>query len=205
MHRLALAACAAGALTAPTAAQFSTTFDFEGAPTGTQPDTVAYSQDGVTLQFSTEPQGELSINSSGSFPPSFGSRALFVGADTIPDIPAATALTFVGGVQGVRFQWGDFGGDTDSITFTAYTGANGSGSMLQSDSFTYFGAFPDQVPVYELIFLAPTNQLGSLVITGTGFGGGPSIYLDNITVFVPGPGGFALVLAMGAVAGRRRR
>ncbi len=205
MHRLALAACAAGAIAAPATAQFSTTFDFEGLPTGTQPDTVSYSQDGVTIQFVTEPQGELSINSSNFFPPSFGSRALFVGADMIPDIPAATAINFVGGVAGVRFEWGDFGGDNDNITFTTYTGANGTGSVIQSDSFTYFGAFPDQVPVYEFLFTAPTNALGSLVITGTGFGGGPSIYLDNITVFVPGPGGFVAVLAMGAVAGRRRR
>jgi hypothetical protein len=73
---------------------------------------------------------------------------------------------------GRPLRLGRLGGDNDNITFTTYTGANGTGSVIQSDSFTYFGAFPDQVPQYEFIFLAPTNALGSLVITGTGFGGG---------------------------------
>ena len=205
MHRATLAIGVVAALAAAASAQ-DAVFDFEDQNLQDLPDAVSFSNNGVDLNISTDPSGRLTIGQTSAFPPSFGTRGLFIGQDTFPDVPAATSLSFAGGVQGVRFAWGDVGGDVDNITFTAFTGANGTGSILQSDSFTYTGAFPSQVPVYELIFLAPTNQLGSIVVTGTGFGGGPSIYIDNIEVFVPTPSAVALIgLGSLAAASRRRR
>ncbi|MEM7754121.1 MAG: hypothetical protein AAF297_00635 [Planctomycetota bacterium] len=207
MHRLtpAIGAIVLCAPAAPIALAQDAVFDFEDQNLQTLPDAVSFVNNGITIEFATEPTGELSIGQTSAFPPSFGTRGLFIGQDDFPATPAATALNFGGGAQGVRFSWGDVGGDTDNITFTAFTGSNGTGSILQTDSFTYTGAFPSQVPVYELIFLAPTNQLGSIVITGTGFGGGPSIYVDNIEVFIPTPGVVAVLGLGGLLATRRTR
>lgn len=201
MHRSVFACSAVAVLVSAGSAQ-DATFDFEDQALVLLPDQVSFTNNGVTIEFNTAPDNELEILTSGSFPPSFGARALFIRPEfNLP--PTNTIINFDGGAEGVRFNWGDFGGDQDQITFTSFTGANGTGTQVASDSFTFFGAFPDQVPTYELF--SGSGTFGSIVISGLGFAGGPSIYIDNIEVFVPTPGALAAFAAGGLAFTRRRR
>jgi MYXO-CTERM domain-containing protein len=110
-------------------------------------------------------------------------------------------------VSAASIQFGDFGSDNDVAFLRAFSGLNGSGLLIGSDSEIY--------PFTSGIHL---GHVGSLSVSGAGiwsieFGGGSagfpeSLYWDNLRVTtdgaIPGPAA-VLPFALGLLAARRRR
>ena len=165
----------------------TTNFNFETlAPTtGGSLTSVALTQGGLTMTL-TRPTGTFDIiNTTGfGFPVSWGTRAL----DPFASFSSATVFNanFSLALSSVSIDMGDFTpSDLDTATLTAYSGLDGTGSIVGTSSITCCDAGSG------FVFVTPT-------VTGAGIrsirfiGGSPafpnSLYYDNINVtFATGP------------------
>jgi hypothetical protein len=125
-------------------------------------------------------------------------------APTLPDMFNANfsmPATFV------SIEAGDFGEDIDDIVLQAFSGPNGTGALIDSDTVVGYAG--------NMNLLGPGDDPVLLSVSGAGiqsirFVGGSlptftnSVYFDNLSVTIPAPGALAL-LALAALAPRRRR
>ncbi len=178
------------------------TFDFEGlTPTYTTPPggartgaltSLSLTQSGLTMTI-TRAGGigfDLVQNSNpaggaqGNKPASFGLISLdpFFNDGNVPFI-----LNFSSAISGISVDFGDYGGDSpDLLNLQAFSGANGAGALLASNSAGSFtGNFSNGDP-------AATGSVGAagiqsvVMIGGTAAGFPNSVFYDNIRVTVPG-------------------
>lgn len=136
-------------------------------------------------------------------PASWGLRSLspFVHESGDPFI-----LDFSAAIGSLSVEFGDYGADApDILTLTAYSGAGGTGSILDTDSVSFLAlAFPG----FATGSVAASGIRSVVMIAGTS-GFPHSAFYDNVLVNapVPEPGTFALMgfgLALAGVATRRR-
>lgn len=175
-------------------------FDFDGVEIGGVSDPLMLSGDHVDVVLNTSGAGYIS---SGALrPASWGDRSLLMNGVG----QRLLTITFVGGVTGFEIEFGDNGGDVDTVVFSMYSGAGGAGSLLSSETLEWSGDFRVEEPgSFMFSFLAPTTALGSVVIDASGIGGDHSLYYDNLRVTVPAPGGLAVLGLAGSAGARRRR
>ncbi|HYF09111.1 MAG TPA: PEP-CTERM sorting domain-containing protein, partial [Acetobacteraceae bacterium] len=104
------------------------------------------------------------------------------------------------------FESGDFGGDDDIITATAYSGLGGTGSVVATSTILYPVTL--SFPTDRVLFSLSGGPFQSVVLLGGSAIGPHSVYYDFFTATfeVPEPGTLGLVLAglLGLVLIRRR-
>ena len=166
------------------------TFNFEtttatGLPRSGALTSLSLTESGLTLDLSRQSGTPFDIINTATNPgmaPEFGTRSLD------PYFAETTGTAFVGNfsqtVNAVSITMGDFGADSDTLLLQAYSGLNGTGTLL---SFASGTLTPNG-------FLFTTNTLGlnssginSIVFIGGSTGFPNSVYYDNITVNTVGP------------------
>lgn len=186
------------------------TFDFEGVP-----DSGGHSMGGYTSVSMTSGSQTLVITRPGShfdvtdmsiysgFPASWGHRTL---SPFFSTAGGPFMLNFSSGITSFSVEVGDFvPSDDDEAYFSAYTGADGTGSLL--------GTFTLSLPGSGSGFLYGTLSAGgstpamSIVMGGGSAGFPDSLFWDNIMVStVPEPASIAgLGLAAAALLARRKK
>lgn len=203
MKLLISAAILAASIPAAATAQ---TFNFEGASTAT---VTSYSdtQAGLTLTLIRQGGKTFSFQDiSGSGPVGFGSRTLnpFIDATV-----GAFVANFSAGLSAFQFQAGDFGADDDAITLSIYSGLNGTGTLLGTQTVNYgVASLPGAIANLSLTSATPFL---SAVFNGGSAGFPNSVYYDNIVVRqavagVPEPATWAMMmLGFGAMGFAMRR
>lgn len=205
------AVLASGSLAASSAAQAAAaTFNFESSTITGQ--TGAYTSltvtdNGLTATF-TRPGSSFDIRDiSGGGPVSFGTHTLSPFVDTGN---TTFVVTFSQPITALTFAAGDFFADSDTISATAYSGANATGSAIGTTGTSYPST------------LGFPNDIASLSLSGSPFlsvafiGGSTSfpnsIYFDNfVATFtatsVPEPASIMLLGAglLGMCFAKRRR
>jgi hypothetical protein len=189
------------------------TFNFEGlaATSGGFYTSLPITVDGVTMTVTRVGGNHFDIaNLSGSIPSAdgWGSSTLSPFFDTSN---SAFIFTFSQPVSAFSIQLGDFDGDSDTQTGTAFSGANGTGSALGTFGGTWgLGNLGSGDP-------PQTNGISAAGILSVEFiGGSPSfpnsLYYDNVIVTtastsaVPEPGSIVLLLTgASGLAGLRLR
>ncbi len=192
-----VASCAGGAWALPVAE-----FGFEDVDLGTSP-VFSMSDNGLNVRVTGGPAAAVT-SASGTTPASWGSRHLGLFGVPGGSLQSVT-FSFIGGVTGFSIEYGDFLDDIDTVTFRMYSAGNGTGTLIGTESRTYDASLPDSNE-YLFSFLAPTTALGSVVIeSSSGFSGLPSMYFDNLTVFIPSPGAAGVLAGAAMLTIRRRR
>lgn len=144
-----------------------------------------------------------------SFPDTWGSRSLspwFSNDDT------AFVATFDRGVQSISIDMGDFGQDPDELLLQAFTGVDGTGTMISFAEFTLPEGGTDftqatlsvsslSADIRSIRFIGGTESYDTSIGT---FSIPNSVYYDNLTVVVPSPSSIA-AMAVGGLCLRRRR
>jgi PEP-CTERM motif len=112
-----------------------------------------------------------------NFPASFGNRSL----DPFSSETSSSAFVanFFSAVSSFSLQYGDFGGDSDVGTIQAFSGLNGTGTMLASATDTYGAA---SLPSVIDTFGVTATGIESVVFIAGSTGFPNSVYYDNITV-----------------------
>jgi hypothetical protein len=128
------------------------------------------------------------------FPASFGVHSLDPFTD--PGTASAFIANFSAPITSASLSFGDFGGDDDTMTLNAYSGLNGTGTLLAS-SVDAYGV--QSFPLFDTIS-AKADGIRSLVFIGGSAGFPNSLYYDNLSVSTPEPGSLALFLGMGITA-----
>lgn len=158
-------------------------FNFEQlAPTGAGALTsLAMTQGGLTLTLTRESNGRFDIfnNSNDPIPGAWGARSL------APFTSANTAFigNFSQAVSGVSIDMGDFGNDADLPILQAFSGFDGTGTMVGSASAT----LPGGVVSFTFVnLLLPADGIRSIRFIGGSTAYPNSVLYDNITVtFAP--------------------
>ncbi len=111
-------------------------------------------------------------------------------------------LTF--SIESGDYGGGTGGGEPDTITARAFSGAGGTGSIIDETVVVWDTFLPNPPAVVELE--APVGQtFASVVIISEGKHGTHSVFYDNATAdWIPAPG-TALILAIAPALGMRRR
>jgi hypothetical protein len=182
-------------------------FNFEEQAAGTFP-TVVSSQGGVTATLAPNGGSSIDVTDPGP-PPSWGTRSLisfFSGGNGF-------VITFSVAVNAASMEFGDFNADAETGNIFAFSGANGTGSLLGSNSTFYSGTMNianGDSNVGSVSVAAP--GIRSIIVTTTGTFPG-SVYWDNLRVqttdAVPEPATLALfgasVFGLGFIGWRRRK
>ncbi len=193
------------------------TFNFEGATATTtfgsgfpgSLTTLPQTSGGVTATF-TRPGSAFDIVDTttapaGSFPATFGNHSLSPFNDSSSATPFV--VNFSAPLSSVSLDYGDFGGDSDTFTLNAFSGLNGTGTLLGTGSDNYGNT---SLPIFDTISVSASNIL-SITLIGGGTSFPNSVYYDNIRVTVapvPEPGSIALLTGLsltGAAFLRRRK
>jgi hypothetical protein len=139
-----------------------------------------------------------------SFPPSFGTRSLDPFSADTSNTPFFVNLSAP--ATSVSIDYGDFGADSDTFLLQAFSGPNGTGTLLASATDVY-GLL--SFPIFHTVSLSAAG-ISSLEFIGGSPGFPNSVYYDNLvisTAAVPEPA--SLILFGSALAGlgiiRRRR
>lgn len=184
------------------------TFDFESLSTGDLTSPLLLTGAHVDVQLNVGMADWSILNLAGApAPVEWADRSLQIsGPDNGAD-PSPLTITFVGGVTGFSIQYADLGGDVDQLTFRLYSGAEGTGTLIDTQSAIWDRDLRDgEFGEFVFSFLAPTTSLGSVVIDAAGDSGGHTMFYDNLSVIVPAPHGIlALSLAATLAPARRRR
>ena len=155
---------------------------------------------------------DTAVDSRNSYPPSFGDQALS------PFFEFATEDFFVANfssvVSAVSIDAGDFAEDPDTITLQAFTGLNGTGSIVETDIQSFTGNLTlsgNGDPANDPVTLSVAGQ-DIRSITFVGFGGSQfpnSVFFDNLTVSTavpePATGTFLMLLSVTSLLVRRKR
>lgn len=192
------------ALAAPRASAI--TFDFENqvatATTGAY-STLALSNSGLTMTLSRQGGSKFDIiDSSGSnFPSSFATRALDPFFDTSA---SAFVANFSSTLSGFSLEFGDGGQDRDQLTLSAYSGLNGTGTLLGTVTVLWNGNFTTGDPA-AVASLSGLSGIQSVVFIGGSRRFFPnSVYYDNFVATldsqgVPEGGSSLLLLGFGFI------
>jgi hypothetical protein len=202
MHRAhwITAAAVSPAFALPTA-----TFDFEDLDPGpVAPSGLSLTSNGLTLDIDPGVNA-LSIETApGGRPASWGDRQLNVRSSD-PTLLSPITLTFSEGVTGFRIEFGDDDPDIDRVVLNVFGGPDATGPTLFSDLISYRDTFPTTGTAL-FSFLAPTDAIRSITIdTSSTTGGLPTLFYDNLVVFIPAPGTGAALGLVGLALTRRRR
>ena len=192
------------ALAGSQTAHAQSTFNFESSATSTGLTTYTATDSGLTLTL-TRPGSTFDIV--GPITAPFGTRTLSPFAN---ETSATSFLaSFSSTLSSFSLNFGDFGADSDLFTLTAFSGANGTGSVVGTTNVNYgLGSLPGSIGTAS--FTGSPFQSVSFIGGSTGFPN--SVYYDNfvatVTGAVPEPATWAMMLiGFGAigVAMRRRR
>jgi hypothetical protein len=154
------------------------TFDFEELATGTGLTSITMTKSGITVDIYREGGatfGIADLSPFATFPASWGQRTLnpFVGGTG----NTAFIANISPGVQGVSLEMGDFGADADDLILEAYSGLDGTGTLLG----TATGFLPPGGSTFGFATLSTT---GADIRSIRFIGGSPnfpnSVYYDNL-------------------------
>jgi hypothetical protein len=223
-----LGAIAAGAavlaLSAGTAQAQTINFDFEDQantwnPPPARPGALVsfpYAKSGLTLTISRNQTSPFDIVNNANVSENQVKVAAFGARSLDPFVVLAGNDFFIfnlsSPVSSITLDYGDYGGDTDTGTLTAFAGANGTGANLGSDSNTFSSSVA--TTFNTLTVTTGTNNISSFTVSSVGSSGfNQSIFLDNIRVTIAGaaaapePGTVALLapLALIGITTARRR
>ena len=200
---VALAATAAAADAAPI------TFNFEAVATGNYA-SLPMTASGLTATVTRTGGLQFTIGSYGGVPASWGSRSM----ENFSFLTGGTGnpynVNFSGaGVSSVSLQFGDFGPSDDDtpVTMQAWSGLNGTGTLLGTDTESWLGS--DSFPGFGTLSLLSGTPIRSITFTAGGTFPN-SLFWDNLVVepaAVPEPLSvlvFGGLLAAGGLAVRRR-
>ena len=170
-------------ISAITAKADTVNFNFdELAPTvGGALTNLTLTQGGLSLTITREGNGRFDIfnNSNDPIPSAWGARSL------APFTSANTAFlgNFSQAVSGVSIDMGDFGNDADQPLLLAFSGFDGTGTMVGSASAT----LPGGVVSFTFVnLLLPSDGIRSIRFIGGSTAFPNSVLYDNITVtFAP--------------------
>jgi hypothetical protein len=161
------------------------TFNLEDQTLNSSTTSISDTQSGLTLTVRRLDNSAFSINDVGA-PPAFGTRTIgnFVSAF---GTGATLIFNFSAPISSGSISFGDFDADDDgTVTLTAFTGLNGSGSNLGSSSVLY--------PANLDIGSQGNAAIRTLTVSATGIqsltilSGGPfpgSLFYDNIIATTP--------------------
>ncbi|MFN3682647.1 MAG: hypothetical protein ACK41F_01795 [Fimbriimonadaceae bacterium] len=183
--------------------------DFESQATGLVSSLSATDQ-GVTATFFNGGSEMLAVwnLSPYSAPASWGSRSVWSGGSSSASGP--TTGNFSEGLSWVSMEFGDFGADDDQIFLRAYSGLDGSGSLLGSVSLFYDSSRALSNDDFVTLSVGSATPIRSILFGSVGYQGLNNIYFDNVRFekagvpAVPGPLA-ALPFALGLLASRRRK
>jgi PEP-CTERM motif len=137
---------------------------------------------GLTLSL-TRPGSTFDIfdttTAPGDFPAAWGNRTL----DPFSDFSTATPFVanFSSPISSFAMSYGDFDGDSDTGTIMAYSGLNGTGTLLGSASDVYGDqSLPDQFDTFGVA----ADGIQSVVFIGGSSAFPNSVYYDNLDVTV---------------------
>ena len=115
---------------------------------------------------------------SATFPSSFATRALDPFFDTSA---SAFVANFSASLSGFSLEFGDFDGDRDRLTLSAYSGLNGTGTLLGTVTVNWNGDFGAGDPA-AIASLSGLSGIQSVVFIGGSSRFFPnSVYYDNFT------------------------
>lgn len=175
-------------------------FDFEGSQATSPPfdigtlDGLSVSRSGITLDIS-RPGSRLDIINSGLFffPDSFGTRSIDPFFD--PERASFIQVNLSRPASAVSVDMGDFGQDSpDILRLEAYSGVNGTGSLLGADGPRVVSLPTDPNDEFKFDFktlgieLGPDRanaQIRSLRLFGGSADFPTSVYMDNIIITDP--------------------
>ena len=150
------------------------------------------------------------VGTSNSFPSAvFGNQTLSPFFN--PAEPDEFVANFSTAVASVSLDAGDFGVDNDVITVTAFSGLDGTGTLLDTHSILFSGNLNDPGPENEPVTLVVDGFTGigirSITFGGNGgVGATNSVFFDNLQVtFIPEPSMTLCLSAMGFGLLTRRR
>jgi hypothetical protein len=150
-------------------------FGFEGQTSGNY-GSISETVGGLTI--TVTPDGSSSLNVSGPLgPASWGNRSL----TPVYSGGLGLVVDFSSAVTSAGIQFGDYDQDDDPVTFNAYSGLDGTGTLLGTTSLDYTSSLNinnGDVDVRSLSIGAA--GIMSFVVTSGGFYPG-SLYYDNVT------------------------
>ncbi len=164
--------------------------------------TLALSNGGLTMSLSRQGGSTFDIvdATSATFPSSFGTRTLDPFSDTSS---SAFVANFSSSLSGFSLEFGDFDGDRDRLTLSAYSGLNGTGTLLGTVTVNWNGDFGmgDAAAVASLSGL---SGIQSVIFIGGSRSFPNSVYYDNFiatldATTVPEGGSSVLLLGFGLV------
>lgn len=201
--RKSLLVLSAGLLASVAAGQPTAFYDFEDSPVGGNQSSLDLVSDGQGLAFLMSTSFGLRVREHGTGDPAgWGERSL----DLTFRPGNSFLMSFEPGVTGVAFEYGSTGPRVVTLRWEVFGNSDGTGAaafdgFLTLDSQVNAGEAPDE---FLFSYLAPTTALGSIRFTN--FEGGTADFgIDNVRVFIPGPGSVGLLGAACLIVGRRRR
>lgn len=174
--------------------------------------TITSTQGGITMTITRNDGGNLEImNLSSSANASFGNRTL---GNFIPPYNSILRINFSQAIVDAALSFGDYNQDDDSpVTLQAFSGLNGTGSLIDTDTTNFFGNNSIELGQSgPLVLSVAGTGITSLILTSGGQFPG-TLFVDNVVVNVasevPEPASlltFGIAgLAAATVGWRRRR
>ncbi len=173
------------------------TFDFEGESTTGFISSLSVTESGLTITVKHSP-GDFRVldYTPSSAPASFGDRSIgFVTGGT-------WTINFSSALSSVSIDFGDGGADADTGTLKAYSGLDGTGTLIGTDTDTLAA----NVKGSKTLSLSGTS-IKSITFYSSGLADEENVAWDNLVASpVPEPGTLALLgLGMAGLGWHRRR
>ncbi len=186
-----LLVCFALTISSSTYVHSDSVFDFESEPMNIDAragslDTLTMSVFGISMNLTRSSGNSFDVwndsVSSLSLPFGWGSQALSPFANSRAD--DYFIVTFSRKLEFVSVEAGNFGGQADTFVLKAYSGENGTGTLLGTDSFLWDGTLNRGTASVASVSLSGIRSIA--------FRGGDnqfpnSLFVDNITVAIPEP------------------